>query len=175
MANGQARFRPLIALERLRERLHYDRDTGIFVWAVNDRGPVRVGKQAGIVSPNGYVLISIDGHKYRAHRLAWLYEYGVEPCGEIDHLNEIKTDNRISNLREATSEQNKQNKSKLNARNKSGITGVSWNSSNRKWVAHISVSNKVHYLGSYSLIDDAARAYANARQTLHPFYIGEVQ
>jgi hypothetical protein len=86
----------------LREQLSYDPVSGVFVW-LNDRGfnpRSKAGTQAGTVLPTGYRLIRVDGYRYLAHRLAWFYVHGVWPSGEIDHLNQQKDDNAISNLRD---------------------------------------------------------------------------
>jgi hypothetical protein len=88
-----------LAAERLRERLRYDGGTGVFTRRVGS-GHARAGEIAGSVHSTGYVRIGIDGGKYTAHRLAWLYVHGVWPSDQIDHINRNRSDNRIANLRE---------------------------------------------------------------------------
>ena len=88
-----------LTAERLRERLHYDAGTGVFTRRVGS-GHARTGEMAGSVHSTGYVRISIDGGKYTAHCLAWLYVHGVWPPDQIDHINGNRSDNRIANLRE---------------------------------------------------------------------------
>jgi hypothetical protein len=90
-------LRPLTA-ERLREQLRYDAETGVFTRRVGS-GHARAGDMAGTVHSTGYVRISIDGGKYTAHHLAWLYVHGVWPY-QIEHINRKRSDNRIANLRE---------------------------------------------------------------------------
>ena len=87
---------------RLRELLSYDPDTGLFRWSKN-KGSKDAGELAGCVSPKGYILIGIDGCLYLAHRLAWLYVHGEFPEKDIDHRDQDKSNNRICNLRLATS------------------------------------------------------------------------
>ncbi|MDA6380520.1 HNH endonuclease signature motif containing protein [Escherichia coli] len=70
-------------------------------------------------------MIMINGKAYPAHRLAWLIVYGTMPDGFIDHINRVRTDNRISNLRLVTHSENMQNR-KIQKNNKSGYRGVSW-------------------------------------------------
>ena len=96
-----------LTADYLRSILHYDPLTGIFTWKVATRGH-RAGMTAGSVTGNGYVYITIDGVQYAAGRLAYLYMQGqhVEPHLEIDHRNNIKTDNRWENLRPLTHQQN---------------------------------------------------------------------
>lgn len=96
-----------LTADYLREILRYDPLTGIFTWKV-DRGGQKVGDVAGCVNGRGYVLIKIDGVKYTAGRLAYLYMQGepVEPHIEIDHHNQIKSDNRWENLSPVTHAEN---------------------------------------------------------------------
>ena len=98
---------PLTA-EQLRAVLEYHPETGVFFWRdrpnIRPSANARRGTMAGTrTSKNGYVSICINGRIRYAHRLAWLYIHGQWPKGEIDHINEKRRDNRIANLREATS------------------------------------------------------------------------
>jgi hypothetical protein len=88
-----------LTAERLRERLHYDAETGVFTRRVGS-GHAHAGDMAGSVHSTGYVRIGIDGGKYTAHCLAWLYVHGVWPSDQIDHINRNRSDNRIANLRQ---------------------------------------------------------------------------
>ena len=90
-----------LTAERVRYLLSYDADTGVFVWRVG-RGGTRAWSVAGTLHPNGYVYIKIDGRLYLAHRLAWLYTHGAWPADQLDHRDGNKSNNCISNLREAT-------------------------------------------------------------------------
>lgn len=67
----------IVTAERLRDVLDYDADTGLFRWKARTSNRVRVGSVAGAHSHVlGYVMISIDGRLYKAHRLAWLHVHG---------------------------------------------------------------------------------------------------
>lgn len=156
----------MISQDELKRQLNYNQVTGIFTWAVN-KNRVRIGQISAQV-PNswGYLDISIYGHKYRAHRLAWLYVYGSMPEGEIDHINRIKTDNRIENLRLAANIENARNKS-IPSTNKSGAKGVSWKSANRKWCAQIRVNGRPKHLGLFESIEEASKAYEQVAQAIH--------
>ena len=112
----------MITQDELKDLLHYNKETGDFTWIKPDT-EAKIGV-AGCYC-NGYVVISIDGEAYYAHRLAWFYVYGVWPQIQIDHVNHIKDDNRLINLREATILDNQRNASKRKD-NLSGVTGVSW-------------------------------------------------
>lgn len=89
------------------------------------------------------------------------------PAGLLtDHIDGDGLNNRRSNLRTATREQNGHN-AQLSARNTSGIKGVSWCQRSRKWLARITVNGTIKYLGVYSDKDHAAAAYAKASASLH--------
>ena len=85
--------------KRLKELLIYAPKTGRFYWR-KQQGSVSAGSEAGNTRSTGYRLIAIDKHLHYAHRLAWLYVYGVHPTGDIDHDNGNPADSRIATLRE---------------------------------------------------------------------------
>lgn len=160
----------ILTAQRLKEVLHYDADTGLFT-----RFPVkgssrkhRVGATPKSES-NGYLRIKIDHKLYRAHRLAWLYVYDEWPNDQIDHINGDKTDNRILNLRAATSSQNKQNARKARLDSRSGLIGAMWHGQSGKWRACIQVDGKRKYLGRFDQAEQAHAVYIEAKRTLHPF------
>lgn len=100
--------------EELHQLLEYNPETGEFFWKSCVSKRIKVGQKAGsICKIHGYELIGIKNKQYRAHRLAWLYVYGKWPNPEIDHINRVKTDNRIANLREADRSMNNLNRGTL--------------------------------------------------------------
>ena len=109
---------------RLREVLDYDPSTGAFTNRIKRIGAI-VGRQTGTVSRYGYTHIRIDGVTYRAHRLAWLYMNGAWPNHQIDHINGVRGDNRIANLRDLPEGLNQQNRRTGKVGSKSGLLGVS--------------------------------------------------
>jgi hypothetical protein len=157
----------VITAERLREVLDYDPETGVFTWAKGGYG-IFLGSIAGC-KDKGYIRIKVDGKIYGAHRLAWLYVNGTLPDGDIDHINRVRTDNRISNLRVASKAENAQNKSKYR-NNKSGIVGVYWDNLSKKWRAQIRVNGIAVYLGCYRDIDEAKAARSEAKAKYHKFH-----
>lgn len=152
---------------RLKEVLHYDPDTGVFVSKLAN-GRWGSGRVVGYIMPKGYRLIQIDGVGYLAHRLAWLWMTGRFPPAETDHVNGVRDDNRFANLREATRSENAQN-SKRYANNTSGANGVSYDNRKRKWRAYISVEGKRVELGLFRTVDDAQRVQLSAKAKLHTF------
>lgn len=156
-------------LEELKEFLFYDPETGIFTRkkSIKPRGSAKPEAIAGVIDNKGYIQIWVKQKKYRAHRLAWLFVYHEWPRNQIDHINGIKTDNRICNLRDVSNDENQQNCNK-NRANTSGYTGVFWLARNAKWVAQIKIANKSKYLGLFVDPEEAHRAYLKAKAELHP-------
>lgn len=157
----------MLTQSRLKELLHYDPNTGTFVWRSARQG-VRVGGVAGCINGNGYQLICVDYRLYMSHRLAWLYVYGAWPEHEIDHINGIRDDNRIANLREATRAENAQNRAKQ-SNNTSGLIGVHWDSTKRKWISQIKIDGATKHLGVFDTPESAHAAYCVAKAGLHTF------
>ncbi len=145
--------------EKLKELFHYNPESGLFIRKVTITYNAKEGDIAGWVSDNGYVLINVKGQKYRAHRLVWLYMTGNWPKDRIDHKNGIRDDNRFSNLRECTQQENLRNKVGNRGETTSKYKGVYWDKSRRKWAAEAHINNKKIYLGRFENEEDAARAY----------------
>lgn len=152
--------------ERLKELLHYDPETGIFTWKVS-RGPARKGDVAGPrVSPRGYSILRVDGPHYLQHRLAWLYVYGVFPILQIDHINGVRTDNRIQNLRLATNGENQSN-AKLQKNNTSNYKGVSWVGWCNRWCGYVYKHKKKVFNRYFVTKEEAIAAVRDARERFH--------
>lgn len=155
----------MITQERLKELLIYEKPTGVFIWT--DKASPKVRHHiAGTITKRGYVNIDVDGKQYKAHRLAWLYVHGYMPKEHIDHINQDKSDNSISNLREASPRQNKYNQG-LTTRNTSGFKGVSFHKASGKWRAQINHNNATKYLGLYGTAEEASMAYDKASKEIH--------
>lgn len=153
----------MITQNYLKSILHYNPETGVFIWINSRRGGWN-GKTAGR-RDGRYFRIEILKKGYLIHRLAWLYMFGYIPeC--IDHINGDTSDNRIQNLRVATRSQNSMNQ-KLKSNSTSGIKGVHWHKVMNKWMAHITINQKLFRLGYFDDIDDAEKAVIEARNRLH--------
>lgn len=153
----------------LRELFHYDPETGIFIRRKSTSNRVKVGDVVGSLSKtSGYVRICVGSRLYKAHQLAWIYVHGSAPDRPLDHVNGVRSDNRIGNLRQANKQQNSAN-SKTNTRNRSGVKGVTWCRHAQKWMACIKVNYRTIYLGYFAEIADAAKA----RQAAAEKHFGE--
>jgi hypothetical protein len=143
----------------IEDKLTYNPDTGLFKWLNNYRK--KKGWFAGTFK-SGYLVIAINSKRYLTHRLAWYLMYGSFPKNVIDHKNGIKTDNRLSNLRDITPKQNSQN---CKGR------GTSFNKKHQKWEARLSVDYKDLFLGFFETEEEARQAYVKAKRQHHPFWI----
>ncbi len=137
----------------------YDEATGQLLRKVSPRSD-RIGEPAGTIGKAGYVSLSIGCKHFYAHRIIWRMLFGVWPS-HIDHINRIRSDNRIENLREADKLTNRWNFG-LSKRNTSGAIGVSWAASEEKWVARIMVRRRYIHLGCFDDKDEAIKAYKAA-------------
>jgi hypothetical protein len=155
----------------LKQRLHYDPSTGIFIWKelpqsyprANNRNAIFAGKQAGAKRKNGYSYIQIDKKLYLTHRLAWLYQTSKWPSAFIDHIDGCPSNNRFANLRQADIYQNSQNH-KIFCTNTSGVTGVSYAGKFKLWIAYINIKGKRKPLGEYKYKQDAVDARKKAEE-----------
>ena len=151
--------------EQLKSSLHYDPETGFFTRLKRTSAAVVVGEIAGSIHSSGYVYICVLNAKHLAHRLAWLYTNGSFPKHCIDHINGTRYDNRIANLRDASSLVNSQNIRAATARSLSGILGVTKVDS--KWRVLILRGGKQAYLGRFDTVELAQEAYLNAKRQSH--------
>lgn len=155
--------------EELKQWLCYDPDIGHFTWKVSRGSRAKAGSIAGTLNPDGYIQIKLLGKFHKAHRLAWLYIHDSLPKNLIDHVNGIRHDNRIANLRDATQKQNSENRGK-GSNNTSGFKGVHWHAKAQKWRARIQHNGKHIHLGFFNDSGIAHEAYKSAEKQLftHP-------
>ena len=149
--------------DKVKSEIRYCSYSGQFYWL-----KYRAGRndQPGHVGSGGYLKICINRKIYLAHRLAWFLYYGRFPSKQIDHIDGDRLNNKISNLREASSTQNNRNAS-LRSDNKSGVRGVCWKNREQKWHAQISVDKKNISIGYFISLDEAKQAYAIASEKYH--------
>jgi len=149
-----------LTAQRLRELLHYNEDTGEFTWIVSRGNQFsKPGMKAGFKDTYGHLGIEIDGKRYLSHRLAWLYVYGKWPDRQIDHINRIRDDNRIQNLRDVHGVVNANNKGNYR-NNTTGFKGVTIK--NGRFIAQIKIDGKCKYFGSFETSEKASEAYQKA-------------
>lgn len=154
-----------LTIDQLRELLFYDPDLGWFMWltplTINQQKP---GGAAGSLNSRGYLVIGIAGKVYRGNRLAWAYMTGTWPDDEIDHEDRDRSNNRWSNLREATHKQNTENAPRRKD-NKSGYRGVHFDKELKKWRASIRHHKRLINIGRFETPELARDArVAKARE-----------
>jgi hypothetical protein len=157
--------------ELLRKLLRYETKTGKLFW--RERTPemfrkvgyekswnARYANKEAFTSLNseGYFTGQIYCKTYSAHRVILAMHTGTWSKQDVDHINGIKSDNRISNLRNSTHAQNMYNTGPY-ANNKSGQKGVYFHERDQRWRAQIRISGKVTYLGSFIEKSQAVAAY----------------
>jgi hypothetical protein len=152
-------------IQKLREYLSYNPATGHLIWR-RDKGPAKAGERAGSPTPRhnrgGYRTLKFDQKSLKEHRVIWAIHHGTWPQGEIDHINGMRDDNRLANLRDVPSEVNAINR-QISAANTSGATGVS--RKGRRWQAYICHRRKQMHLGYFDTFEDAKAAReAKARE-----------
>lgn len=162
-----------ITYEYIREYMTYDPSTGeCRLKRSVKHSRKKIGDLVGSVQKNGYLVASISNIRVLLHRLIWLYMTGKFPVEYIDHINGNKGDNRFSNLREATAQQNNFNSS-LSTRNTTGYKGVSYCKQMKKYKAGYKLNKKIYHIGYFDTPEQASAAYINAVAPIHGEYFKE--
>lgn len=171
----------------VKQAIRYDAATGKLFWLERPEHMFSSGKIPKSVAMKiwntryaGKEITSLDGPGYIAvhlkvgkriricgHRVAWFLHYGRWPSKYIDHINGIKTDNRISNLRDASGSENNRNRP-ISSRNTSGKVGVTFYKRTSQWRAWFKVDGRCISLG-YHDQKEAAIAARIAAEKIHGF------
>ena len=147
------------------ENFNYDPLTGI-VTRNKRMGAGPAGGVVGSYHNMGYLRVMLFRKSYLLHRVIWFYVHGKWPEQGLDHINGIKTDNRLCNLREADQAQNMANRGPQ-TNNKSGYKGVWWDNTNKRWKSYIHVRKRRICLGTFKNLEDAVEAYKIAAVQYH--------
>ncbi len=155
----------MITQKEIRKLLYYDSVEGNLFWKVNRCRSAKSGMIAGGVDHDGYRYIKVSGTRYSAHRLIWLYHYGSFPENETDHINRIKDDNRIENLRDVSRMCNMRN-SNVYSNNKTGVKGVYWHKTKERWGVTVRIMNKDYHVGYFDDFDESVLTRLAVEQCL---------
>lgn len=150
--------------EIVRELFDY-RNDGKLIWKCYRSHNARRGDVAGFLKDNGYLYVSIFDRKYLVHRVIFLWHHGYFP-DQVDHINTVRTDNRIENLRKASRSQNMHN-TRARSNNTSGFKGVSWCKRKLKWRMSICVNYRQIFGGYFDTAEAAHEAYKKAADKYH--------
>ena len=167
------KIKPIPPREILNRHFDFDCATGTFRWKA--RGFPKfdnkmAGRPAFATIVNGYCVGTVPGYgRYQAHRIAYFLATGREPCGEVDHINGDRRDNRPSNLRVVTASENRRNAA-VPSHNTSGLIGVSYRGDKRRWRAYIAIGDITQHLGYFNTKTEAlaARKAAEQEHGFHP-------
>ena len=145
----------------------YDPQTGIFIRQVT-AGNSLAGSTIGNIDKKGYLKAMVLGQYVKLHRLAWFYVHGVWPSQQIDHINQVKTDNRLANLRDCGTAANCLNQLGKRSNNKAGYQGVHKITKTGRYRAACSIQGVKHHLGVFLTPEEAHQAYLLFKSPLLP-------
>lgn len=143
----------MLSQELVKEYLDYDETTGHLTWIKKPSKKIYINSRAGSLHKSGYRQIYFMGKTYPEHRLIWLWVYGVMPTHEIDHINHIRDDNRLCNLREVTRAENSRNRTRQ--RTRIDEAGIWWCKRRKRYIAEITFNQKKVFQRSFVSIDEA--------------------
>jgi hypothetical protein len=171
-----------ISITELAQLLRFDPELGLLTWLPRPRHMFTSDKQYGTwntrfankqafthIGRDGYYCGCIHGSVYKTHRVGWTLYHGEWPADYLDHINGVRTDNRIENLRSVTRGENSKNR-RLYKKNNTGHNGISWRESTKKWIVQIQSGGTKMHLGVFTKLDDAvaARLEADVTHDFHP-------
>lgn len=156
----------ILTQSRLHELLDYDPKTGVFTWRIRRNQLATKGSQSGTPDSHGHIQICVDGALYLAHRLVWMHLYGLWPNLDVDHINGIKSDNRIENLRDINTAMNCQNELKARSNSQTKLLGT--HRVRYGFIAQIHANGKKQHIGLFKTAEEAHAAYIKVKRELHP-------
>jgi hypothetical protein len=152
--------------EYLQKYVEYSPLDGALRWKAKPwRSSIVVGKVTGSSDRDGYRRTMINKKIYRNARLVWFMHYGKWPENLIDHVNGVRDDDRIENLRDATSQENSQNR-RIKKNHATGYKGVSFHKRDKRFQATLEVNKKVKFLGYFDSAKEAHQAYCVASKNV---------
>lgn len=143
-----------ISHQRLKELLEYFPETGSFLWQERKKN---MRERVGSVDNKGYLRISLDKVRYKAHRIAWFYIHGEWPEGMLDHIDGNKLNNKLNNLRDVQQNVNSYNTETAYSSSKTGFLGVT--KVGNRFYPRLGISGKVHHFGGYGTPEEAHEVY----------------
>ena len=149
--------------KQLKEQFYYSPETGEFI-RLKSVGKARAGEKAGYLTDRGWLRVKINGRHYKLHRLAFLYMEGEFPEGLVDHMNNVRTDNRWCNLRKATRSQSSVNRV-TGGNSLTGYRGVV--PCGKGFKGKITSDGKAHTSKKFKSAEEAHKWYCRMAERLH--------
>lgn len=156
------KLRPAPDLNRVRALFDCDPVAGTLRWRMRTSNRIEIGDIAGSLDENGYIIVSIDGQRYLAHRIIWYHVHG-DWLPQIDHRDLVRSNNAILNLRPSNQSQNLHNIG-IPKHNTSGLKGASYSARRGHWIAQIAIDGKRLHLGGFPTKEEAHAAYIRAAE-----------
>lgn len=117
------------------------------------------GFQVGYVRKEGYIGLYTPNFKHlQAHHYAWFYVYNNVDFEQLDHINRVKTDNRICNLRIATHQLNQWNRN---------FKGYYFDEKRNRFRTCLTVNHKQVYQGYFETEEEAKKKYLELKKIYH--------
>ena len=157
-----------LTAQQVRDLFTYDPETGVLSWRVSRGWNIPAGMRAGTRTVRGYRKVAVNRGNYKEHRLIWLHYYGVWPTFEVDHINGVKDDNRIANLRDINPAHNTQNRTRPSANNSTGYLGVTKKAKGKTFTAAVELDGKSYSKSGFATAEEAYEAYVALKRRLHP-------
>lgn len=143
--------------------VHYDPQTGVFTRR-KSAGNSKAGSKIGSRSKKGYVKAMVLGKYVKLHRLAWFYVTGTWPNDTIDHINQVKDDNRFVNLRDVDNSTNCMNQTGPRVNNSIGVQGVHLIRKTGRYRATCTIRGVKHHIGVFETAEEAGAAYISFKE-----------
>ena len=144
---------------------------GKLYWKISPKTRAKMGDEAGTFNHYGYLQVQWKRKKYQVHRIIYEMAYRKIPdLYQVDHVNGNRADNRVDNLRLATSSQNRWNSCKPKD-NTSGLKGICWHKKSQKWQAYIKIFDKLKHLGLFATKEEAYAARIAAEKKYHGEFV----
>ncbi|ELA08277.1 hypothetical protein MOMA_06936 [Moraxella macacae 0408225] len=145
----------MITIADIKDCLDYNPDTGHLTWIKKIARQITPNTRAGYRAKDGYRHVKLGGKKYAEHRLIWYYVHGEFPKGQIDHINQVRDDNRIENLRDVSASENARNRHQRDSRLQE--RGIWYCKRRKRYIAEITVQGKKVYQKTFIDIDEAIK------------------
>jgi hypothetical protein len=134
--------KPMPPIELLNAKFELDAERGVLI-GKESVGQYKAGRVAGTPLKEGHLLTGICGKRYLVHRVIYYMATGIDPIDMVvDHINGDPADNRISNLRAISAQQNTQSRHNNRSDNASGESNVCWDSHWKRWKVSVGKDGK---------------------------------